>query len=199
MTKIEAAAATAARLGIFRTMDFVDAGFPREYLRRLKQRGIIHRAGPGLYAAHSLDGDQHQTLLEASIRFPAAVVCLLSALQFHEMGTQAPFQVWLALPVSMRLPRLTQPLPIQFCKFSPASHRFGLKRYPVRGGSVPVYDPAKTVADCFKYRNKVGIDVAVEALREGWREKKFTLTEVMHAANACRVGKVIQPYLEMLA
>jgi predicted transcriptional regulator of viral defense system len=197
-SKMDAAKCVARRLGVFRTSNLVEAGFPREYVRRLLKKGVIRQVGRGLYAANSLEGDQNQTLLEMTRRFPDAVVCLMSALRYHEIGTQAPFQVWLAIPAKMQTPRTTEKLPVRFCRFSEATHGYGVLEVEVAGGIIPVYAPAKTVADCFKYRNKYGLDVAVEALKEGWQNKRFTLAEITEAAEVCRVAKVIQPYLEMI-
>jgi predicted transcriptional regulator of viral defense system len=197
-SKMEAAKSVAVELGVFRANNLVEAGFPRVYLKRLLDRGDIIQVGRGLYAAASFEGDHNQTLLQTAKRFPKGVICLMSALQFHEIGTQAPFEVWLAIPSEMKLPRTNERLLVRFCKFSEATHSFGVKTYKIPGGKIAVYSPAKTVADCFKYRNKYGLDVAVEALREGWRGKKFSLKEITEAAKVCRVAKVMQPYLEML-
>lgn len=145
----------------------------------------------------NFDGDHHLSLVEATKRVPRGVVCLASALQFHGIGTQSPHQVWLALPRGSNFPRIGD-LPLRFCKYSPASYAFGAHGHSLPGGTVRVYSPAKTVADCFKYRNKYGLDMAIEALREGWREKKFTMKELSDAAAVCRVSRVMQPYLEML-
>jgi predicted transcriptional regulator of viral defense system len=187
----------ANRLGVFRAREFVAAGYPREYLRRLVSREQVRQLGRGLYASATFDGDNNQTLVEAVKRVPRGVVCLISALRFHEIGTQSPFKVWLALPRGTNFPR-TGDLPFRFCKFSQATYAFGAQEHKLPGGIVRVYSPAKTVADCFKYRNKYGLDVAVEALREGWRSRSFTMDELVAAAEVCRVRRVIQPYLEML-
>ena len=188
---------TAKDLGVFRARDFVAAGYSREYLRRLVGRGEVRQIGRGLYASTAFDGDQNQSLLEAAIKVPRGVVCLLSALQFHRIGTQAPHQVWLALPRGTNFPRREEPS-FCFCQFSKSSHAFGVQEHQLTGGTIRVFSPAKTVADCFKYRNKYGLDVAIEALRDGWRAKKFTMNELVAAADVCRVRRVIQPYLEML-
>jgi predicted transcriptional regulator of viral defense system len=187
----------ADRLGVFRACAFVKAGFPREYLRRLIQNGRVQKLSRGLYAARTFDGDSNQSFVEVSKRFPRAVICLLSALRFHQIGTQSPFQVWLALPRGSNFPRAGDS-PLRFCKFSKASYAFGVQDHKVLGGTLRVTSPAKTIADCFKYRNKYGIDVAVEALRDGWMHRKFTMNELIAAAEVCRVRRVIQPYLEML-
>lgn len=188
----------AGQLGVFRARDFVERGFPRETLRRLVAKGAVQQLGRGLYASAGFDGDQHLSLLEAAKRYPRGVVCLASALRFHEIGTQSPFRVWLALPRGANVPE-GPGLPIRFCKFAPSAHAYGVEQHAVSGGLVRVYSVAKTVADCFKFRNRYGLDMAVEALRDGWREKKFTLTELAEAATVCRIGKVLQPYLQMLS
>lgn len=196
-TRLKKAGDRARRLGVFRARDLVAAGYPREYLRRLVEQEQVRQLGRGLYASADFDGDQNQTLIEATKRVPRGVVCLVSALQFHGIGTQSPHQVWLALPRGSNFPRVDD-LPLRFCKFSEAAYAFGVQEHALSGGIVRIYSPAKTVADCFKYRHKYGLDVAVEALREGWRGKKFTLRELAAAAAVCRVGRVLQPYLEML-
>lgn len=184
-------------LGVFRARDIVAAGYSREYLRRLVGQEQVRQLGRGLYASVNFDGDHNISLVEAAKRVPRGVVCLISALQFHRIGTQSPHQVWLALPRDTNFPSSGN-LPFRFCKFSTASYSFGVQEHSLPGGTVRIYSPAKTVADCFKYRHKYGIDVAVEALRDGWREKKFTMNELTKAAAVCRVSRVIQPYLEML-
>ena len=195
--RLQGAGAYVNRQGIFRSRDMVAAGFPREYLRRLVNRGRVRRISRGLYAPAGFDGDQHQSLVELGQRVPRGVVCLLSALQFHGIGTQSPREVWLALPRGSRRPRVANQA-LHCCLFSGAAQAFGIERHSLRGGEVRVYSAAKTVADCFKYRHKVGLDVAIEALREGWRERKFSMMELSAAAAVCRVSRVMQPYLEML-
>ena len=184
-------------LGVFRARDIVAAGYSREYLRRLVGQEQVRQLGRGLYASVNFDGDHNLSLVEAAKRVPRGVVCLISALQFHRIGTQSPHQVWLALPRGTNFPSSGN-LPFRFCKFSTASYSLGVQEHSLPGGMVRIYSPAKTVADCFKYRHKYGLDVAVEALRDGWREKKFTMKELSTAAAVCRVSRVIQPYLEML-
>lgn len=191
------AARHARRLGIFRARDMVAAGFSREYLRRLVRKGEVRQLASGLYATATFDGDHHQSLVEASKSVPHGVVCLVSALQFHGIGTQAPHQLWLALPRGSNLPR--QPAgTVRFCRFSGPAYDFGIEEHNLTGGTVRIYSPAKTVADCFKYRLKQGLDVAIEALRDGWRAKRFSMQELVAAAQVCRVSRVMRPYLEML-
>lgn len=196
-TRLQAAQQHARRLGMFRARDMVAAGYSREYLRRLVRQEQVRQLGRGLYASTSYDGDQHQSLVEAAKRVPRGVVCLLSALQFHVIGTQLPHQVWLAFPRGSNRPRAVD-LPLRFCQFSGPAYTFGIQEHSLAGGTVRTYSPAKTVADCFKYRQKYGIDVAVEALREGWRGRKFSMTDLTEAAAVYRVSHVMRPYLEML-
>ena len=196
-TRLLLASGTAKALGVFRARDFVAAGYSREYLRRLVSRKQVRQLKRGLYASAAFDADHNQSLVEAAKTVPRGVVCLISALQFHQIGTQSPHQVWLAVPRGTNFPRVGK-LPYRFCEFSVASHAFGVQEHKLAGGTVRVFSPAKTVADCFKYRNKYGLNVAVEALREGWRGKKFTINELTAAAEVCRVRRIVQPYLEML-
>lgn len=196
-TRLELAVVEAKRLGVFRTRDFVSVGFSREYLRRLLVSGQVRQLGRGLYSTESFEGDNNQTLVEVSKRFPRGVVCLYTALRFHGIGTQSPFEVWLALPRGTNFP-VEVNLPVRFCKYSGAAYTFGIEEHKAAGGIVRVYSAAKTVADCFKYRNKYGIDAAVEALRDGWKQKKFTAGDISAAAKVCRVERIMQPYLEMI-
>lgn len=196
-TLLKAAGDHASRLGVFRARDMVVAGYSREYLRRLVSQEQVRQLGRGLYASAGFDGDQNQSLVEAAKRVPRGVVCLVSALQFHGIGTQSPHQVWLALPRGSNRPRGVS-LPLRFAQFSGSAYTFGIEEHALAGGTVRVYSPSKTVADCFKYRQRYGLDVAVEALREGWREKKFSMKDLAAAAAVCRVSRILQPYLEML-
>lgn len=185
------------RLGVFRARELASNGFPRIYITRLLKDGFVEKLGRGLYVRAGYSSDRHKTLLEVSKRFPRGVICLTSALQFHEIGTQIPYQVWMALPRTTNFPTSTK-LPVRLFKFSQKAFSFGIQKREVSGGEIQVYSPAKTIADCFKYRNKIGLEVAIEALHEGWKQRKFTIDELMSAAEACSVKKAIQPYLEML-
>lgn len=192
-----AAAKATRELGIFRAQDFTGRGFPREYLRRLAQRGEINQVGRGLYSYRTFEGGEHQTLVEVAKRVPGGVVCLLSALAFHGIGTQAPHAVWLALPRGHRLPRVHELL-VRLRTFSQASYAAGIEKHALPGGTVRVYSPAKTVVDCFKFRNKIGIDICIEALADCLRRKRATLPELERHAILCRVDRVIRPYLEAM-
>ena len=195
--RLSAAADTANRLGVFRARDFVTAGYPREYLRRLVARERVRRVARGLYASATFDGDEHQTLVEAAKRVPAGVVCLISALSFHQLGTQLPSEVWLALPIGTSYPRIRD-MPVRFCKFSGPTHALGIEEHHLPGGTVRIYSPAKTVVDCFKFRNKIGMDVAIEALSDCLRKRRATVAQLNEFAAACRVAKVMRPYLEAM-
>jgi len=187
----------AKRLGVFRARDFVMAGYPREYLRRLVAREQVRQISRGLYASTSFQGNEHQTLVEVAKRVPAGVVCLVSALSFHQLGTQLPSEVWLALPIGTSYPHIRD-MPVRFCKFSGPTHALGIEEHHLPGGTVRVYSPAKTVVDCFKFRNKIGMDVAIEALSDCLRKRRATVTQLNEFAAACRVAKVMRPYLEAM-
>lgn len=184
--------------GALRPRDLDAHGIPRYYLHLLHADGAVERVGRGLYVPAGADLSEHHTLAEASARVPHGVVCLLSALRFHGIGTQLPFQVWMALEEKAWQPRVDHP-PLRIVRFSGLAWTYGVERHVVEGVPVRVYSPAKTVADCFKYRNKIGVDVAVEALRETLRYRRATTGELMRAAVACRMARIIMPYLQALA
>ncbi len=183
--------------GVIRTRDLQERGIPRVYLQRLCDRGLIVRSGRGIYTPVDFDVTEYHTLVEACQRVPSAVVCLLSALRFHGMTTQNPYQVWIAIHTRARRPRADLP-PLHIFRFSGTAWTDGIEEHIIEGLPVRVYNPAKTVADCFKYRNKIGLDVAVEALRDCWKKRLSTVRELRRFARVCRVTSVMQPYLEML-
>jgi predicted transcriptional regulator of viral defense system len=185
------------RKHVVRPRDLERARIPRTYLNRLAQRGQLQRIGRGLYTAESLPTSQHISLLEISRRVPKGVICLLSALNFHEIGTQVPHEVWIAIDVKAWAPRITSPA-VRLVRFSGRALNFGIQGKEVRGGKIRVFSPAKTVADCFKFRNKIGVDVALEAVRDCYRQKKATMNQLWEAAEVCRVANVMRPYLESL-
>jgi len=189
--------ALAQTLGILRPRDLVTQGVPPIYLSRLVAQGLLKRVGRGLYTLPDASVTEHHTLAEAAKRVPQAVVCLLSALCFHELTTQLPFQVWLAIENKAWRPQVTD-LPLRFVRFSGQAFTTGIEVHQIEGVTVRVYTPAKTVADCFKYRHKIGLDVALEALRDGLRQRKFTVDSLWHAAQICRVANVIKPYMEAM-
>jgi predicted transcriptional regulator of viral defense system len=150
-----------------------------------------------VYALAGQAVGEHRSLAEVALRVPRGVVCLLSALRVHGIGTQAPFEVWLALPQGMSAPRLTQPA-LMLVRMSGAAFSQGVMQVGVDGVQVAVFNPAKTIADCFKYRNKIGLDVALEALRDGWQQRKVTMDDLFAYAAINRVANVMRPYLESL-
>jgi predicted transcriptional regulator of viral defense system len=184
-----------AAKGVVRPRDVEEQGYPREYLLRLLRRGSVERIGRGLYRVAGEAVSEHHSLAVVGRRSPEGVVCLLSALRFHGLTTQEPHEVWLAIGNKARRPKLSWP-PTRVVRMSGASLREGIMEHPVEGVPVRVFGAAKTVADCFKFRNKIGVDVAIEALRDAVRERKATRDEIYGFAKICRVAKVMQPYLE---
>jgi len=185
------------RKPILRGQDLDAAGIPRNYLTRLVRRGLLQKLGRGVYAAERLPASEHVSLLEVSRKAPRAVICLLSALKFHEIGTQVPHEVWIAIDVKAWAPRIDSPT-VHIVRFSGDSLSFGIEKRRISGLEIRVFNPAKTVADCFKFRNKIGMDVALEALRDCYRQKKASMDELWTAAKICRVANVMKPYLESL-
>ncbi len=171
---------------------------PRD-VAELVRSGVIERVSRGLYVWRDADlTEKHSWILVQRIA-PRAVFCLLSALSFHELTTQLPREVWIAIdPRTDSVPRRRPQVGLRVMKFTGPAFSAGIEVHRHAGVGLRVYSVAKTVADCFKYRNKVGLDVALEALREGWREKRFTVDELMRMADVCRVANVIRPYMEAL-
>jgi predicted transcriptional regulator of viral defense system len=159
----------------------------------------VERLGRGLYALPDRKATLHHSLAEATKKVPNGVVCLLSALSFHEVTTQVPFEVWMALDRKARQPTPGPGLGFRFHRFSGKALTEGVERHVVDGVPVRVYGLAKTVADCFKYRNKIGLDVAIEALREARRAHRVTSEDLHLYARICRVENVMRPYMEALA
>jgi len=185
--------------GLLRPRDVRAEGIPGATFRRLEQGGILRRAGRGLYMlADAAEVTEHHTLAEACIRVPHGVVCLLSALRFHDLTTQAPFEVWLAIEERKWRPVVDYP-PLRIVRFSGPAFTEGVEAHRVEGVTVRVYGVAKTVADCFKYRNKIGLDVALEALHDVRRQRRSTNDELWRYAQVCRVANVMLPYLEATA
>jgi len=196
-TLSERVLALAGDFAVIRPRDLVAQKLPREYLSRLHAKGLLDRPARGIYTLADVELGEHQSLVEASKRVPHGIICLLSALRFHELTTQAPFEVWMAISTKARLPKLEYP-PVRFVRFSGQALIAGIDTHTIAGVSVRVTSPARTVADCFKYRNKVGLDVALEALRDSWRKKKANMDQLHRAAQICRMANVMRPYLESL-
>lgn len=181
-----------------RSRDLVRSGVTRATLRRLLHEERIERLDRGIYGLPGADLGEKQTLLEASLRVPSGVVCLLSALQFHELTTQNPPEVWIAIGHKAR-PPATKRIPLRIVRLSGSAFTSGVVEHRIHGIPVRVYSPAKTVADCFKFRNTIGLDVAIEALRDCRRQRQATVDELWTAAKINRVGQIMRPYLEALA
>ncbi len=185
--------------GQVRWKDVLDSGLNPNLLYRLLKRGEVKRIAHGLYRVPGNFPSQQEDLVEAAHLVPQGVVSLLSALTLHGIGTQMPRSVWIALDRSKtRKPPRVQGMPVEFVWFSGAAFTDGQEELYIDGAKIRVYSPAKTVADLFKYRGKIGIDVAVEALREGLRERRFTPAEVERFAQVCRVSAVMKPYLQAM-
>ncbi|MBR9803002.1 transcriptional regulator [bacterium] len=182
-------------MGVLRPRDLKEIGVSGVYLNKLHAEGVLDRPSRGLYTLADSEPSEHRTIAEACKRVPHAVVCLLSALRYHNLTTQAPFEVWLAIDEKARLPSIDYP-PMRFVRSSGAALSFGIEKHDVDGIEVNIYSAAKTVADCFKYRNKIGLDVAIEALRDCLQQRTATLDELWAAAKVCRMSNVMRPYLE---
>jgi len=186
----------AKKKSVFRAGDIPDASEPRSTLSRMVSQGKLIRVGHGLYSLPNADIGENHSLAEAMKRYPSGVICLISALYFHGIGTQMPYETWM-----MRQDRRMTPekdFPVRFVYCTGDVFMYGVEKHTIEGTDVNIYTPAKTIADCFKYRNKIGLDVAVEALREGWRAKLFKMDDLWAAVKVCRVQSIIQPYVEML-
>ncbi len=183
--------------GVLRARDLDEQGLAREYLSRLTARGVLVRESRGLYRLGQADISQQHTLAQVGARIPGGVLCLLTALRFHGMTTLSPSEVWVAISGKAWRP-VIRDLPVRIVRFSGQAFAAGHAPHTVEGVSLRVTTPAKTVADCFKFRNKLGLDVALEALREGWHARRFTLDELWGFAQVDRVAQVLRPYLESL-
>lgn len=187
------------RKGVVRSRELVDAGVARAQLSRLVAAGDLIRLARGVYTAPgaTLAGAEEGVLVVAE-RIPEARLCLLTALRLHGLTTQAPFEIWVAIGNKDRPPRLDWP-PLQVVRFSGEALTAGLEFHTIGNRQVRVTNVAKTVADCFKFRSLVGLDVAIEALREVLRERATSVDELWKYAAICRVTRIMRPYLEALA
>jgi predicted transcriptional regulator of viral defense system len=185
------------RKGVLRPRDLDVPSIPRTYLQRLYQRGLVIKIGRGLYTLPGIRVTEHHTFAEAAKRVSNGILCLLSALSFHGLTSQAPFEVWMVIDRKSRLPKVDYPS-IRFVRFSDKALTEGIEEHVIDGVQVKVYNAPKTVADCFKYRNKIGTDVALEALRDCWSQRKCTMDEIWKYSRICRVEKVMKPYIQAL-
>ena len=180
---------------MLRLRDFVAEGIGPETLARLVRDQAVVRPARGLYQLPGMQAEAAHTLAEAAILVPKGVVCLISALQFHELTLHMPSAVWMAIERTSWRPRVNYP-PLRFVRFSGAAMTEGVGRSRIEGVEVSITNPARTVVDCFRYRGKVGLDVALEGLREGLRRRLYRADDLWHYARSARVWSVMRPYVE---
>jgi predicted transcriptional regulator of viral defense system len=188
----------AMRAGVIHAREVRSAGIPHEYLRRMVDIGLLVRVGRGLYMPTGGDLSQHSPLVMCAKAVPKGVVCLISALRFHGVGTQLPSETWVAIKRGDAVPRIHAPR-LRIIRMSAPSFSSGQESHALDGVRVRIFSVAKSVADCFKFRSLVGMDVAQEALRESIRLKKATRDHIWAQASLCRVANIIRPYLEALS
>ena len=198
MTGTTTAALQDAGVGaFFRASDALEVGVHPRTLRRLVAEGAVERLGRGLYRRADAEITEHHTLAAVCARVPGAIICLLSALSVHELGTQLPWQEWIAIPHKARAPRLPG-LPVRVVRFSGAALRYGVVNTTFAGVPVRITSPARTVVDCFRFRRLVGKDVAIEALRDALLDRKASVDQIWRAADVCRAKSFVRPVLEAL-
>lgn len=186
-----------ADLGMFfRPRDAEAAGISYPELRRLEGLGLVERKAWGLYRQTQADITQHHTIAEVCARVPQAVVCLLSALEVHEIGTQMPHEVWIAIPHKARLPALER-LPVRVTRFSATALTYGVVAAEFEGVATKITTPARTVVDCFRFQSKMGLEPALEALHEVLDDGKATSGQIRRAAEECRALSLVGPLLMM--
>jgi len=186
------------KLGVLRPRDLEPAGIPRVYLKQLVDTGELLKTGRGLYVHADLALTENHSFAEAAKRIPKGVVCLLSALRFHGLTTENPSEIWLAVPRETRRPKSGVPA-LHIMQFSGEAMTSGIEEHLIEGVSVRIYSVAKTVADCFRFRNRIGVNIAVDALRDAWQNKKATSDDLWRYAKICRVLNVMRPYFDSLA
>lgn len=182
--------------GLFRLRDVSGIGITGITVTKLVENGTLEKISRGLYSMHKRSY-QHESILELTMRRPESLICLLSALEMHGMTTQIPKAVWFAIGNKDWKPIISYP-PIHVVRFSKESLRKGVEERIISGITIQITNPAKTIVDCFKYRNKIGISIALEALQDGWDQKKVTIDEIWHYAKIYRVSNIMRPYLESL-
>jgi predicted transcriptional regulator of viral defense system len=183
--------------GMARLHELIAAGVNEETVARLARAGEIVRLARGLYQLPDTDFQAEHSFAEAAKLVPKGVICLISALQFHGLTVQLPPFIWMAIDRTTRKPKVDYP-PIRFVRFGGQALTVGVETHVIENVDVRIYDPAKTVVDCFRYRNKIGTDVALEGLREAIRQKKARPDDIARYAKACRAWTVIKPYLESI-
>ena len=180
---------------LVRAADLEAAGYTRFQIPALLRRGEIVRMSRGLYYWTNAPLSSHSSIASVAKLIPNGIICLLTALRFHEIGTQNPGSVWVALPSNYRTPKLSD-ISISAVHFGGKFRKVGITDIEIDGVSVKITNPARTVVDCFRFRNKIGLDVAIEALEEGVRKKAFTSDELVKIAQQCRIYTAMKPYME---
>ncbi len=183
--------------GVLRMSEALYAGIHRRMLYSMLKAGVIEQLSRGLYRLADLPPLGNPDLVSVSLKIPNGVICLISALAYHEITTQVPHEVYVALDRGTEAPRLNHP-PLRVFWFSRESFTVGIEKHKIDGVPVRIYSPGKTIADCFKYRNKIGLDTAIEALKRYREKKRFKVDDLMRFARVCRIEKVMRPYLEAL-
>lgn len=198
MTHAESILALAGKTGWLRATDIGATGASRIALTRMVANGQLERVARGLYRLPASDPSQHFELAAIARKAPQGVFCLLTALQFHELTTQLPWQVWVGMPRGSHCPRIEHP-PLRMVQFTSEPFSYGIEEHRRDNTTLRVYSVAKTVADCFKHRNTIGLDVAIEALKDSIAHRRASFDDIRRAAEVCRVAEVMRPYLETLA
>jgi predicted transcriptional regulator of viral defense system len=183
---------------IVKTEELSSAGVHRETIHRMVEAGDIIKLARGLYSLPDYQPTENYSLFEAQKLVAKGVVCLLSALSYHGIGTQNPSEIWMAIPRKTRPPKIDSS-PVKIVKFSGEGYRNGIEKHIIENNEIKIYNIPKTIADCFKYRNKLGMDVAIEALKDVMLNKQATVDEIIKYSEICRVRKIITPYMESLA
>jgi predicted transcriptional regulator of viral defense system len=187
----------AATRRLIRGSDVREIGLSPQLLVKLHSVGRLERVSRGVYSLPDAPFTQHQSLAEVCSRVPKGVICLLSALRFHEIGTQAPHEVWLALPEATRAPTIETPA-LRIIRLRGPAYAEGIETVIDEGTPLRVYSAAKTITDCFKFRNKIGLDVALEAMKDAWQRRLVTMDDLTRFGRINRVERVMRPYLEAL-
>ena len=182
---------------IVSSREFTDSGVHGETIHRLIESGEIIKISRGLYSSPQFIPNEKYSLILSQKIVKRGVVCLLSALSFHEIGTQNPSEIWMAIPRPGRIP-LIDDIPVKITTFSGAAFTEGIEKHQIDNNEINVYCISKTIADCFKYRNKIGLDVAIEALKDVIHNRRCSINEIIHYAEICRVREIMRPYMESM-
>jgi predicted transcriptional regulator of viral defense system len=180
---------------MLRLKDFIAENIEPETLARLVRNGQVIRPARGLYQRPDTQVDAAHALAEAAVLVPKGIICLISALQYHGLTLQMPSVVWMAVERTAWKPTISYP-PVRFVRFSGWAMTRGIERYAIGSYKVPITNPARTIVDCFRYRNKIGIDVAMEGLRTGIRQRKCTPDELWQYGKKARIWTIMRPYVE---